>query len=143
MSAAAMRVAVIEEAANRGRACGVGFASTSAVDASNASTATGAAATERGAITSLAADRCGEPRLEEKGKKLYGYQCVGVILLGSPFSATHSPALADQRAKSQVPLASSSRTTTLPSLGAVSNAWRMKKTPILAVLSDHFFSTSP
>jgi hypothetical protein len=88
---------VIEEIANRRRACGVGFASTGTVGASNASTATGtAAATERGPMTSLAADCCGGARLEEKGKRLYGYQCVGTILLGPPFSLTHSPASADQ-----------------------------------------------
>ena len=81
------RVAVIEEAANRRRACGVGFASTGAVCAPNASRVTGAAATtERGETTSPAADGCGGARLEEKRKKLYGYQCVGVILLGSIFS---------------------------------------------------------
>jgi hypothetical protein len=91
-----MRVAVIEEAANRRRTCGLGVAATGTVCASNASTVTGAAAPERGAMTSLEADRCGGAWLEEKGNKLYGYQCVGVILLGSPFSPIHSPASADQ-----------------------------------------------
>ena len=93
------RVAVIEEAANRCRACGVGFASTGAVWASNASRVTGAAATtERSATTSPAVVGCGGARLEEKGK--LSYQCVGVILIGSPSSPTHSPASADQRAAS-------------------------------------------
>jgi hypothetical protein len=71
MSIAATRAAVIEEAANRRRARGVGFASTGTVGASNASTVTGAAAvTEQGAKTSFAADCCGGARLEEKGKRL-------------------------------------------------------------------------
>src|ERR1700730_8495715 len=113
-TAAATRVAAIEEAANRHRATGARFASTGAVRAADASP-----------VASLAADRCGAARLEEKGKKRerwardangpawlmsldpscscrgylspgIGCQCVGVILLGSPFSPTHSPASGDQ-----------------------------------------------
>ena len=126
MIAAAMRIALIEEAAARRQERGAPFASIGAVCAVNASTLTGAAiATERGAMPSLAAERCGAARLEEEGKKLRprareadgpscdglldwssacskyssrGIACqwVGVILPGSPFSPTHSPASADQ-----------------------------------------------
>jgi len=81
--------------------------------------------TERGATTSLVVGRCGAAHLKEKGKKLWrragdadgparegaldpssscrrylstgsGNQCDGVILIGAPFSPTHSPASGDQ-----------------------------------------------
>src|SRR3981081_493907 len=70
MSAAATRVAAIEEVANLHRAYGVRFASTGTVCASTAATVTGAAsASERGAMTSPAIGRFGAARLREKGKK--------------------------------------------------------------------------
>src|ERR1700754_2360816 len=102
-----MRVAVVEEAANRRRACGALSCT------SNGSTVTGAAiATEPGATTSLpAADNCSAARFTRiceglldpssscgrYGSRDIGCQCVGLILLGSPVFLIHSPVSADQR----------------------------------------------
>ena len=109
-----MRVAVVEEAANRRGARGARFASIRTVCTSNGSTVSGAAiAPEPGATTSLAAaDRCSAARFEKTCEGLLapssscrryvsrsrdiGYQCVGLILLGLPFFLIHAPASADQ-----------------------------------------------
>ena len=105
-----MRVPAVEEAANRRGARCARFASI--VCTSNGSAVTGAdIATEPGATTSLAAaDRCSAARFEKTCEGLLdpssscrryvspdiGYQCVGLILLGSPFFLIHSPASTDQ-----------------------------------------------
>ena len=101
-----MRVAVVEEAANRRRARGARFGT------SNGSTVTGAAiAAEPGATTSLAAaDSCSAARFARiceglldpspsrgrYGSREIGCQCVGVILRRLPFFLVHSPGSADQ-----------------------------------------------
>jgi hypothetical protein len=69
--------------------------------------------------------RFASPSCRRFSSRRVACQYVGLILLSSPFSLTHATASTDQRASSKAPVASSSRRTTLPSLGAVSIARRI------------------
>src|SRR5436305_14770129 len=61
------------------------------------------------------------------------------MLIGSPFSPTQPPTSGDQRAGPYLPVATSSRRTKLPSVGAVSIIWRIGR-PVLRVSPVAFSS---
>src|SRR6478609_7559051 len=135
VNAATSRLAAIEVAVNFHRDREAGLVSIGAVHPPPAATVGGAGVTERDAIMAWAIGVCDAAHLKWKEGSVSccrSVPCIvcqyaGVILIGLSLSSTHPRASGDQQAILYLPLASSSRMTNVPSLGAVSMKRRIRR----------------